>query len=239
MDWMTPFTAELIGTMILIVFGGGVCAGVNLKKTFSHGSGWIVIVFGWGFAVMLGAYVAGDISGAHLNPALTISLAVAGKFLWSQVPSYIAAQMIGAFLGAVIVWLFYYPHWEQTDDPAAKLSVFSTAPAIPNFFFNLISEMIGTFFLVFILLVMGAEGMAFADGLKNLIVGFLIVAIGISLGGATGYAINPARDLGPRLAHFLLPIPGKGDSNWGYAWVPVVGPVIGGIVAAWTYQILF
>ena len=180
---MTPFTAELIGTMILIVFGGGVCAGVNLKKTFSHDSGWIVIVFGWGFAVMLGAYVAGDISGAHLNPALTIGLAVAGKFLWSQVLSYIAAQMIGAFLGAVIVWLFYYPHWEQTEDPAAKLSVFSTAPAVPNFFFNLISEMIGTFFLVFILLVMGAEGMAFADGLKNLIVGFLIVAIGISLGG--------------------------------------------------------
>ncbi len=147
--------------------------------------------------------------------------------------------MIGAFLGAVIVWLFYYPHWEQTEDPDAKLSVFSTAPAVPNFFFNLISEMIGTFFLVFILLVMGAEGMAFADGLKNLIVGFLIVAIGISLGGATGYAINPARDFGPRLAHFLLPIPGKGDSNWGYAWVPVVGPVIGGIVAAWAYQILF
>lgn len=236
---MTPFVAELVGTMTLIVFGGGVCAGVNLKKSLSHQSGWIVIAFGWGFAVMLGAYVAGNVSGAHLNPAFTIGIALAGKFPWSQVPSYILAQMIGAFLGAVIVWLHYYSHWKGTDDQIAKLRVFSTVPAIPNHFFNLICEVIGTFFLVFILLAMGAEGMRFADGLQNLIVGFLIVAIGLSLGGTTGYAINPARDLGPRLAHFVLPIPGKGDSGWGYAWIPVVGPVIGGIFAAWAYILIF
>lgn len=236
---MTPFVAEFVGTMTMIVFGGGVCAGVNLKKTLSHQSGWIVIVFGWGFAVMLAAYMVGNVSGAHLNPALTIGFAVAGKFPWSEVPSYILAQMIGAFLGAVIVWLHYFPHWKRTEDKIAKLRVFSTVPAIPNHFFNFISEMIGTFFLIFILLALGAEGMKFADGLQTLIVGFLIAAIGLSLGGTTGYAINPARDLGPRIAHFLLPIPGKGDSGWGYAWVPIVGPVVGGIFAAWAYILIF
>jgi len=232
---LSPFVAELIGTMILIIFGGGVCAGVNLKKSLSHQSGWIVIAFGWGFAVMIAAYVAGNYSGAHLNPALTIGLAMAGKFAWSQVPVYIVAQMLGAFLGAVVVWLHYLPHWKETEDPAAKLGVFSTGPSIPHIASNLISEIIGTFALVFILLAWGAEGMKFADGLQTLVVGFLIVGIGLSLGGTTGYAINPARDLGPRLAHFLLPIPGKGSSNWGYAWIPVVGPVIGGVLAALLY----
>ncbi|MBA4603858.1 MIP/aquaporin family protein [Thermoactinomyces mirandus] len=236
---MTPFVAELVGTMIMIIFGGGVVAGVNLKKTLSHQSGWIVIAFGWGFAVMLAAYAVGNVSGAHLNPALTIGLAAAGRFAWGMVPSYILAQVIGAFLGAVIVWLHYYPHWKGTEDQIAKLRVFSTMPAVPNNFFNLISEVVGTFCLVFIILALGGEGMKFADGLQTLIVGFLIVAIGLSLGGTTGYAINPARDFGPRLAHFILPIPGKGNSGWGYSWIPIVGPVMGGILAAWAYIIIF
>ncbi len=236
---MTPFVAELVGTLILIVFGGGVCAGVNLKKTLSHQSGWIVIVFGWGFAVMLGVYTVGHISGAHINPAVTLGFAAAGKFPWSEVPSYILAQMIGAFLGAVIVWLYYLPHWKHTEDKIAKLRVFSTVPTIPNKLSNFINEMIGTFFLVFILLALGAEGMKFADGLQSLIVGFLIVAIGLSLGGTTGYAINPARDLGPRIAHFVLPIPGKGDSGWGYSWIPVFGPTVGCLLAGWAYILIF
>ncbi|SFJ93279.1 MIP/aquaporin family protein [Thermoflavimicrobium dichotomicum] len=235
---MSPFVAELIGTMILIVFGGGVCAGVTLKKSLSQNSGWIVITFGWGFAVMIAAYVVGNYSGAHLNPALTIALAVAGSFPWDQVGTYIAAQMIGAFLGAVVVWLHYLPHWKETEDPGAKLGVFSTGPAIKNTFANLLSEIIGTFVLVFVLLALGAKGMKFADGLKTLIVGFLIVGIGLSLGGTTGYAINPARDLGPRIAHFVLPIAGKGSSNWSYAWIPVVGPIIGGVLAAVVYNLI-
>jgi glycerol uptake facilitator protein len=235
---MSPFAAELIGTMILIIFGGGVCAGVTLKKSFSQNSGWVVIAFGWGFAVMIAAYVAGNYSGAHLNPALTIALAVAGKFAWNQVGIYIAAQMIGAFLGAVVVWLHYLPHWKETEDPGAKLGVFSTGPAIKNTFANLLSEIIGTFVLVFVLLAFGAKGMKFADGLQTLIVGFLIVGIGLSLGGTTGYAINPARDLGPRIAHFILPIAGKGSSNWSYAWIPVVGPIIGGVFAAVVYNLI-
>jgi glycerol uptake facilitator protein len=235
---MSPFVAELIGTMILIIFGGGVCAGVTLKKSFSQNSGWIVIAFGWGFAVMIAAYVAGNYSGAHLNPALTIALAVAGKFAWDQVGIYIAAQMMGAFLGAVVVWLHYLPHWKETEDPGAKLGVFSTGPAIKDTFANLLSEIIGTFVLVFVLLAFGARGMKFADGLQTLIVGFLIVGIGLSLGGTTGYAINPARDLGPRIAHFILPIAGKGSSNWSYAWIPVVGPIIGGVFAAVVYNLI-
>ncbi|WP_124726945.1 MIP family channel protein [Staphylospora marina] len=232
---MSPFLGELIGTMLLIVFGGGVCAGVLLKKTLSHQAGWVVISFGWGFAVMIAAYVAGDASGAHLNPALTVGFAVAGSFPWEQVPLYVVAQMLGAFLGAVVVWLHYLPHWKETEDPGAKLGVFSTSPAIPNRFANLLSEIIGTFVLVFVLLALGAKGMKFADGLKTLVVGLLIVAIGMSLGGTTGYAINPARDLGPRIAHFLLPIPGKGSSGWNYAWIPVAGPLIGGVLAALLY----
>ncbi|RAL20821.1 MIP/aquaporin family protein [Thermoflavimicrobium daqui] len=236
---MSPFLAELIGTMLLIVFGGGVCAGVNLKKSFSQNSGWIVITFGWGLGVMIAAYIVGNYSGAHLNPALTIGLAVAGKFAWHQVGTYIIAQMMGAFLGAVIVWLHYLPHWKETEDPGVKLGVFSTSPAIPSTLSNLLSEIIGTFVLVISILALGAKGMKFADGLQTLIVGFLIVAIGLSLGGTTGYAINPARDLGPRIAHFVLPIAGKGHSNWKYAWVPVVGPMIGGVLAALVYRIIF
>ncbi|WP_027415957.1 MIP/aquaporin family protein [Aneurinibacillus terranovensis] len=223
---MSPFLGELVGTMILIILGGGVCAGVSLKKSFAANSGWIVISFGWGLAVAVGAYSVGKVSGAHLNPALTLALAFNGDFPWTSVPSYILAQMIGAFLGAVIVYLHYLPHWKETEDPAAKLGVFSTGPAIPNPFANLLSEIIGTFVLVLGILAIGAN--KFTEGLNPLVVGFLIVSIGLSLGGTTGYAINPARDLGPRIAHFFLPIHGKGSSNWGYAWIPVVGPILGG-----------
>ncbi len=205
---MTAFWGEVIGTMLLIIFGGGVCAGVNLKKSLSYQSGWIVVVFGWGLGVAMAAYAVGGISGAHLNPALTIGLALEGSFPWKEVPVYIAGQMIGAIIGAVIVYLHYLPHWKATDDPAAKLGVFSTEPSIPHTFGNMISEVIGTFVLVLGILAIGAN--EFTKGLNPLIVGFLIVAIGISLGGTTGYAINPARDLGPRIAHAFLPIPKKG-----------------------------
>ncbi|XCS11951.1 MIP/aquaporin family protein [Aeribacillus pallidus] len=234
---MSAFLGELIGTMILIVFGGGVVGGVVLKKSKAENSGWIVITMGWGLAVAMAAYAVGQFSGAHLNPAITIGLAAIGSFPWSDVPTYIIAQMIGAFIGAVIVYLHYLPHWKATDDQGAKLAVFSTDPAIKNPAANLLSEVIGTFILLLGLLALGAN--KFAEGMNPFIVGFLIVAIGLSLGGTTGYAINPARDLGPRIAHFILPIPGKGSSNWGYAWIPVVGPIIGGTYGALFYKWAF
>ncbi|MEK3646155.1 MIP/aquaporin family protein [Aeribacillus composti] len=234
---MSAFLGELIGTMILIVFGGGVVGGVVLKKSKAENSGWIVITMGWGLAVAMAAYAVGQFSGAHLNPAVTIGLAAIGSFPWSDVPTYIIAQMIGAFIGAVIVYLHYLPHWKATDDQGAKLAVFSTDPAIKNPAANLLSEVIGTFILLLGFLALGAN--KFAEGMNPFIVGFLIVAIGLSLGGTTGYAINPARDLGPRIAHFILPIPGKGSSNWGYAWIPVVGPIIGGTYGALFYKWAF
>lgn len=236
---MSHFTAELLGTMILIILGNGVVAGVVLNKSKAQNSGWIVITFGWGFAVMVAAYMVGHYSGAYLNPAVTVGFALAGKLPWAEVGPMIAAQMIGAFLGAVVVWLHYLPHWKETEDAGAKLAVFSTAPAIKSPFANLLSEIIGTFVLVLVLLSWGAKGVVFADGLQTLVVGFLIVAIGMSLGGTTGYAINPARDLGPRIAHAVLPIAGKGSSDWGYAWIPVAGPMIGCVLAAVTYMALF
>ncbi|MED0716160.1 aquaporin family protein [Aeribacillus composti] len=234
---MSAFLGELIGTMILIVFGGGVVGGVVLKKSKAENSGWIVITMGWGLAVAMAVYAVGQFSGAHLNPAVTIGLAAIGSFPWSDVPTYIIAQMIGAFIGALIVYLHYLPHWQATDDQGAKLAVFSTDPAIKNPAANLLSEVIGTFILLLGLLALGAN--KFAEGMNPFIVGFLIVAIGLSLGGTTGYAINPARDLGPRIAHFILPIPGKGISNWGYAWIPVVGPIIGGTYGALFYKWAF
>lgn len=234
---MSPFLGEVLGTMLLILLGDGVVAGVLLNKSKSQNGGWIVITVGWGLAVAMAVYAVGSISGAHLNPAVTIALASIGKFDWAQVPGYIIAQMIGAFLGAVLVWLHYYKHWEATEDKAAKLAVFSTGPAIRSSFANLLSEIIGTFVLVFGILAIGAN--KFADGLNPFIVGTLIISIGISLGGPTGYAINPARDLGPRIAHALLSIKGKGDSDWGYAWIPVLGPILGGLIAAFTYVALF
>nr|WP_106784383.1 MIP/aquaporin family protein [Lysinibacillus timonensis] len=234
---MTAFWAELIGTAILILFGTGVCAGVNLNKTLSNGSGWIVIAFGWGFAVAVGAYSVGQFSGAHLNPALSIALAFTGDLPWNEVPIYISGQVIGAVIGALLTYLHYLPHWRLTDDNGAKLGTFATGPAIPYTFANIISEMIGTFALVLGILAIGAN--TFAEGLNPLIVGFLIVAIGLSLGGTTGYAINPARDFGPRLIHALLPIPGKGSSNWGYAWIPIVGPILGGSLGGLFYKAAF
>lgn len=234
---MSAFIGEIIGTMLLIIFGGGVVGGVVLKKSKAENSGWIVITVGWGLAVAMAVYAVGAISGAHLNPAVTIAMASIGNFPWVDVPGYIAAQMIGAFLGATIVWIHYLPHWAQTEDKGAKLAVFATGPAIRNPFANLISEIIGTFVLVLGLLAIGTN--EFAQGLNPFIVGALIVAIGLSLGGTTGYAINPARDLGPRIAHFVLPIAGKGDSDWSYAWIPVVGPIIGGVLGAFFFRTFF
>lgn len=220
---------EFIGTAILILFGAGVCANVSLKKTLGNSSGWVVIAFGWGFAVFVGAFISAPFSGAHLNPAVTIGLAIAGSFKGSII-GYIIAQMLGAILGACIVYLMYKPHFDAEENPDAKLGVFCTGPAIKNWFSNFFSEVVGTFVLVFgILYAAGAE---IAGPLP---VAILIVAIGMSLGGTTGYAINPARDLGPRIAHFILPIKGKRDSNWGYAWLPVVAPICGGSLAALLY----
>lgn len=235
--YMSEFLAELIGTMILIIFGGGVVGGVVLKKTKAEGAGWVVITIGWGLAVALGVYAVGNFSGAHLNPAVTLGFAAIGEFPWADVPLYITAQLIGAMIGAAIVFFNYLPHWKETEDQGAKLGVFATDPAIRSPFSNLISEMVGTFALLMGLLFIGAN--EFTEGLNPIIVGALIIAIGMSLGGATGYAINPARDLGPRIAHALLPIPGKGGSDWGYSWIPVVGPILGGIYGAVFYNAMF
>ncbi|WP_079478822.1 MIP/aquaporin family protein [Halobacillus salinus] len=234
---MTEFVAELIGTMILIIFGGGVVGGVVLKNTKAEGAGWVVITIAWGLAVTMGVYAVGSFTGAHINPAVTLGFAAIGEFPWSKVPLYISAQMIGAIIGGAIVFLNYLPHWSKTKDKGAKLAVFATDPAVRSPFSNLLSEIIGTFVLLMGLLFIGAND--FTEGLNPLIVGLLIVAIGMSLGGATGYAINPARDLGPRIAHFLLPIPGKGGSDWGYSWIPVVGPIIGGVYGALFYRAIF
>ena len=238
---MSPFIAELIGTALLILLGDGVVANVLLKHSKGHGGGWIVVTAGWGFAVMGAAYAVGSISGAHLNPAVTLGLASIGAFPWAEAPAYLAAQMIGAFVGAVMVWLTYLPHWGLTEDKGAIRGVFCTAPAVRQPAANLLTEIIGTFVLLLGLLAIPStrnliETTGFKSGLGPLLAGFLVWSIGLSLGGPTGYAINPARDLGPRLAHALLPIPGKLDSDWGYAWIPVVGPVIGGVAGALFYK---
>ncbi len=234
---MSPYLAEFFGTMLLIILGDGVVAGVVLKGTKSENAGWLTIVLGWGLAVTLAIYAVGSISGAHLNPAVTIALAWSGSFEWSQVPGYCAAQLLGAFTGAVLVWLHFLPHWGKTDSASTKLAVFCTAPAVRSSFNNLISEIIATMVLVLALLFIGAN--RFAEGLNPLVIGGLIVSIGLSLGGTTGFAINPARDFGPRIAHFILPIPGKGSSDWSYSWIPVVGPIIGGLLGVWVYQLFF
>jgi glycerol uptake facilitator protein len=241
---MPPFLAELLGTAILILLGDGVVANVVLQRTKGNNSGWIVITAGWACAVTIAVYCVNAISGAHLNPAVTIALAVIGTFEWSQVPVYIAAQVAGAFLGGVLVWLAYLPHWGVTSDAGSKLAVFSTGPAIRNTNGNLITEIIGTFVLVLAVLAVLAPGnfvpgSDLAKGFGPVLVGAIVWAIGLSLGGPTGYAINPARDLGPRLAHAVLPIPGKGSSDWNYAWIPVVGPVIGGALGGLVYQLLW
>lgn len=238
---MSPFLAEVIGTLLLIVLGDGVVANVVLNRTKGQNSGWIVITAGWAFAVTVAVYAVGTFSGAHLNPAVTIGLASIGKFGWEQVPAYIAAQMLGAFLGATLVWLAYLSHWRETPDPLAKLAVFCTGPAIRNPLSNVITEVIGTAVLVLgVLAVLTPKNLnpeyGWNVGLGPALVGVIVWAIGLSLGGPTGYAINPARDLGPRLAHAVLPISGKGGSDWSYAWVPVVAPIAGGVIAALLYK---
>jgi len=234
---MILYTAEFFGTMLLILLGNGVVAGVVLKGTKSEGAGWLTIVTGWGIAVALAIYAVGSVSGAHLNPAVTIALAVNGDFPWTHVTGYLLAQFAGAFAGSILVWLHYGPHWKLTGDADVKRAVFCTSPAVPNTFFNLLSEIIATAVLILVILLFGSH--EFTQGLKPMAIGLLIISIGLSLGGPTGFAINPARDLGPRIAHFVLPIHGKGLSNWGYAWVPVVGPIMGSLLAVFLYNQLF
>jgi glycerol uptake facilitator protein len=247
---MQTLLAEAIGTMLLVLLGDGVVANVVLNRTKGQNGGWIVITVGWGVAVAMAVYAVGRVSGAHLNPAVTIGLAVIGSFSWAQVPGYIIAQLAGAFVGAVLVWLAYFAHWKVTADPASKLGVFATGPAIRNTGANFASEAIGTAVLVFGILAIAANAQTlskpgdvdlsfvFSRGLQPLLVGVLVLGIGLSLGGSTGYAINPARDLAPRLAHALLPISGKGSSDWGYSWVPVVGPIVGGMIGAGAYFLI-
>lgn len=238
---MSPFVAELIGTMLLILLGDGVVANVVLKDTKGNNSGWIVITTAWGLAVFVGVVVAGPYSGAHLNPAVTIALAIAGKFAWANVVPYIIAQFAGACIGAFLVWVMYYDHFKRTNDPASILAVFCTGPAVRNYISNIASEVTGAFVLLFtIFYIAGAEitpaktpiGLGSVGAIP---VALLVWVIGLSLGGTTGYAINPARDLGPRFMHMLLPIKGKGTSDWAYAWIPVIAPLVGASIAAVLY----
>ncbi len=244
---MNPYIAEAVGTMVLLLLGDGVVANVLLARSKGQNSGWIVITIGWGVAVTIGAYSVGRISGAHLNPAITIALATIGSFPWENVPGYVGAQMIGAFAGAVLVWVAYLPHWRLTEDSDTKLAVFCTAPAVRHTAANFATEAIATAMLLFGILAIGAnaEGwvqagevdlsQVFSRALQPLLVGILVLGIGLSLGGSTGYAINPARDFGPRIAHAILPIPGKGTSDWAYAWIPIVAPIVGAIAGAALY----
>lgn len=234
---MSPYVAEFLGSMLLILLGNGVVAGVLLKDSKAENAGWLTIVIGWGLAVTLAIYAVGRISGAHINPAITLALFVNGDFPGEQVPGYILAQFLGAFAGAVLVWLHYLGHWPRTDNPATKLGIFCTGPALRSAVPNLISEVIATIVLVLGVLFIGAN--KYYEGLNPLLVGALIVSIGVSLGGTTGFAINPARDLAPRFAHFILPIPGKGSSDWSYSWIPFVGPIIGGVLGALLFKALF
>lgn len=223
---------EILGTMLLIVLGDGVVAGVLLNKTKGQNSGWIVITTAWAFAVFVGVLAGGPISLAHLNPAVTIGLAVAGLTPWGEVPYYIIGQFIGAMIGALLVWLHYYPHWAATEDKGLKLAAFSTGPAIRTTPWSLVSEVIGTFVLMVGVLMIGVYEGATLGAVGPLAVALLVWVIGLALGGTTGYAINPARDLGPRIMHAILPISGKGGSDWGYSWIPVVGPVVGAVIGS-------
>ena len=232
---MSIIGAETIGTALLILLGDGVVAAVLLNKSKAQNSGWIVIAFGWAFAVMVGAYAVGQFSGAHLNPAVTVGLWISGAIEGGDVPEYFIGEFLGAMIGAFLVFLAYYQHFGETEDPGLKLAVFSTGPAIRNVGWNMVTEIIGTFVLVFGILAIAANGPPAEAGLTLLLIAFLVGAIGLSLGGPTGYAINPARDLGPRIMHAVLPIPGKGTSDWGYSWIPVVGPLIGGALGGAAY----
>ncbi|MBT61910.1 aquaporin family protein [Coraliomargarita sp. SDUM461003] len=240
---MHPYFAEALGTALLILFGNGVVANVVLSKSKANNGGWIVITMGWGLAVALAVYVVGRVSGAHINPAVTIGLASIGAFEWSQVPGYILSQIAGGFIGSVLVYLCFYAHWEETEDPDLILACHSTSPAIRKFIPAFVTEFIGTVVLVFCILALGKVALgadstqlawttAMGTWFGPLLVGLLVLAIGLSLGGPTGYAINPARDLGPRIAHTILPIKGKGSSDWAYAWVPIVAPILGAVAGA-------
>lgn len=236
---MSRYLAEFIGTAILIFLGDGVCANITLNKSKSQNAGSLFCMIGWSLAVGVPALIFGGISGAHFNPALTIALAVIGKFPWTEVPGYVASQMFGGFIGAVLVWIYYLPHWDASKDinSDVRLSIFCTIPAIRNYTMNFISEFMATFILVFTILGVGAAKTA--DGVGTVFVAFIILVIGTGLGGTTGFAINPARDLAPRIAHAVLPIPGKGDSDWEYSWIPVIGPICGGIAAAEIFALIF
>ena len=245
---MTQYIFEFIGTLVLVLLGDGVCAACSLNKSKAQGGGWVVIALAWGFAVMMGVLIAGPVSGAHLNPAVTLGLAIAGKFAWNLVLGYIVAQMLGGFAGAVLVYAFYKDHYKATaDQPDTILGTFCTMPAIWNPWRNFLSEFIATCLLVFVILALGTQGNAFQVGPVSAQTGAigawpvtcLIMALGMSLGGTTGYAMNPARDLSPRLAHHLLPIEGKRDSGWNYSWVPVAGPMAGAILAAGLFLLVF
>lgn len=233
---MTQIFSEFIGTAILVLLGDGVCAAVNLNKSKAQNSGWIVIAFGWALAVTIAVFVAGLNGPAHLNPAVMIAMAINGSISTSLVLPFILAQVLGGIVGAILVWLAYLPHWDVTTDKGAILGTFATGPAIRHYPANFISEVIGTFVLVTGLLAIGAN--KFADGSNVFAVGGLILAIGLSLGGTTGYAINPARDLGPRIAHFILPMKNKGDSDWAYSWIPVIAPIVGGGLAVALFSLI-
>ena len=232
---------EFIGTFVLVLLGCGVVACVSLRKSKGEGAGWVVVTLAWGLAVMCGVLIAGPYTGAHLNPAVTLGLAAAGKFRWEYVLPYIVSQIAGGILGAVIVYVFYKDHFDATAEAETKLGVFATIPAIKNYRRNMICEIVGTFILVLVILFMGDKENSSEVGLGSvgaLPVALLVVVIGMSLGGTTGYAINPARDLGPRIAHAILPIKGKGSSQWSYSWVPIVGPLLGGVLAALLYLLV-
>lgn len=242
---MTPFIAEILGTFLLILLGNGVVANVVLNNTKGQNSGWIVITTGWALSVYVAVLVAGPYSGAHINPAVTVSLAISGLFAWAEVPSYIGGQMIGAMLGAFLVWLMHKKHYDATEDPGLKEATFSTAPAIRHPFFNFLSEVIGTFVLILAVLYIAAPEIKFESGeqvafglgsLGALPVALVVWAIGLCLGGPTGYAINPARDLGPRIVHALLPLKNKSNGGWSYSWIPVIAPIVGGALAAFLYM---
>lgn len=230
------FTSELLGTFILVLLGDGVVSACILNKTKAQNSGWIAIVLGWGIAVTVAVYISGFMSGAHLNPAVTLAMAAIGSLPWSQVVTYLVAQFLGAMLGALVLYLHYYPHWKETKDAGTILACFSTGPAIRHTWSNLLGEALGTAVLVITVMAIGPNKVA--AGFGPIIVGFVVMAVGFSLGATTGYAINPARDLGPRIMHALLPIPNKGDSDWSYAWIPVLGPILGGIAGALIYQVI-
>jgi glycerol uptake facilitator protein len=241
---MNEYIAELIGTFLLILLGNGVVANVSLKDTLGHKGGWIVVALGWGLGVFVGVSVAGPVSGAHINPAVTLGLAVAGQFAWNQVLPFILAQMLGAMAGALTVWLFYRHHFNRTEDSGAQRGCFCTSPAIRKPANNFISELIGTFVLIFVILYIAEPELTLGSDVEAKIglgtlgalpVALLVTAIGLSLGGTTGYAINPARDLGPRIMHSLLPMDHKGSSGWNYAWTPVFGPFAGAALAAFLY----